>query len=342
MSMLQIGGSSQKIYETMEWAGLGKKWTQEDWVTIFGALLSKGYAWDPETQTLKTMGFKSIHTNTPWVHVKPCPQKNCNMDHQIIFNTWGIVPPKCQECWKVVVNPKTFKQLMELEALEIELDRPSKCGIELRDYTPKHYGGYFYNNSLDEGRECYGVVRSAVDEALTDGKDVQVILKRACTEFEVVKGPSPFWCLSPEEEAKLELIHAFVQNNRSNLAQPDFTKTNVRLGWMLWAHSNGDMSYKEYNGGKALFSSPVTYHEGDIDGIKQDIACARAYSKTRMSQEDSVEFQTIAQEFADSKGFKNSGALIHSLGGDSTNPLKIVNFKKDYAEDDIGEHDELT
>ena len=161
------------------------------------------------------------------------------------------------------------------------MDVPSKCGIEMRDYTPKHYGGYFYTHSLEEGRERYEQVRKGVDEAIDGGKDLSVILKRGCTEYEMIKGPSVYWHNTAEESKMLELIDAFVDLSRSNNRQSEMVKNSVRLKWALWAHSNGDFTYKELNNGKALFPDYVKYHEGDIEDIKKDLESAQEEMKLR-------------------------------------------------------------
>jgi hypothetical protein len=156
----------------------------------------------------------------------------------------------------------------------MQLDRPSKCGIEIRSYTPAIYGGYFYNNSLDEGRECYALVREAVNQAISP--DVKVILKRACTEFELHGGPSPFWTVTREQVDLEDYMAARVDVGGSlENVQTDYMLNFLFKRWTLWAHSHNDMSYLEYTDGKTLYPAPVTYHEGDVEEIKRDIQAAR-------------------------------------------------------------------
>ncbi len=330
--------SGPMIYNTLNHKGILGKWVKEDMSSLFKPLEARGFAWCANFEKMVMPGAKShraILFNTPWCHAKGTPRKHCGLDHQVTFNTWGIIPPRCLSCWKVTVTPNTFKQLMQLEVLQKNLDVPAKCGIELRDYTPKFYGGYFYTHSLDEGRERYEQVRKAVDQEIEGGKDISVILKRGCTEYEMVKGPSPFWHNTRDEEEFLELVDAFVEVPRGNNKQSSLVKTNVRLKWALWAHANGDFSYKELNNGESLFPDYVKYHEGDIDGIKSELAVAHANAVEGIPEDTAFKFIKMAKWFADTNDIepKKLGSIFH---GTEEVSLKSV------PEATKGEQDELT
>ena len=279
MTFLSSGAA---LYNTMTHDGVLRSWLDEDYNSLLSPLIGAGFQWDANTERLKIptqLDMRKLVYTTPWCHAKGTPRKHCGLDHQITFNHFHIIHPRCLSCWKVVVTPITFKQLCQLEILQKNMNVPSKCGIEMRDYTPKHYGGYFYNHSLEEGRERYEQVRKAVDEAIDGGKDLSVILKRGCTEYEMIKGPSVYWHNTAAEEKMLELIDAFVDIGRSNNRQSEMVKNSVRLKWALWAHSNGDFTYKELNNGKSLFPDYIKYHEGDIEDIKKDLEAAQEEMK---------------------------------------------------------------
>ena len=279
MSVLE---SDPKIYQQMIYpkGGYLERLISEDYGGMFGALQGGGYIFDGTDGRWRNPGsYRNIMQKTPWCHAKGSIKKHCNLDHNIAFNIFNIIPPRCLQCWKVVVTPQTFDQLMKLEQLEIQLGYPSKCGIELRDYTPKFYGGYFYNNSLDEGREKLDIVKKAVAEHISKEVADEVILKRGCTEFEMIKGPSPYWHITEEEQDKFETIEAMVDVPRGHCAQDPMQKRMVRIKWFLWAHMNGDMTYKDYNEGESLFPDYVKYNDGDIDDIKRDLVMASAYAK---------------------------------------------------------------
>jgi len=331
--------SQPNIYKQMQLGGKIKEWDSNDMWTLFSPLLQKGYNWDPKDGVLKVSGGTTFTAQTPWVHQDHISCKQCNLDHSVTFNTWNIIHPRCMECWKVVVTPTTFVELLQLEELEKGMTRPSKCGIELRDYTPKFYGGYFYNGSLDEGRECFEVVRDAVRKQINKKVADTVILKRACTEYEMVKGPSPFWHNTKDEERMIKLIDTFVEAPKGNTGQNNIVKNHVRLKWALWAHMNNDMTYQDFNGGKSLFPGYVKYHEGDINDIKHDIACARAHAKAGIDPEKSDEFLKFADEFAKKYSLQTTD-LIHSLGGHESNPLGAFDIIRNVPEEVKGEQDE--
>lgn len=221
----------------------------------------------------------TIARDTPWLHVRTSPDLDCGLWHQIIFNFISdrlppgekFVPRHCQQCWKVVVKPRTLRQLFNLLELQKALGRPSKCGIELRDSVPGLYGGYFYNKSLEAGLECYESVKSAMleneflapllDEVDDDGRTTRLILKRACTEFEHSCGASDKWAVTPEQNAIEDIVERWVVSDRLELSQPENVVWNVKRRWIEWAWKNGDPTYARYTGGKPLYPKYVTYHQ---------------------------------------------------------------------------------
>ena len=160
----------------------------------------------------------AILKDGPWVHVKSTIGFDCGLWHQITFNLvvpnlppeQKFVPRHCHNCWKVCVKLKTLQQLFNLHEMQKKLNRPSKCGIEVRESVPGLYGGYFYNKSFQAGLKCYDKVKAAmlkneflaplVDEVDEHGRTTRVILKRGCTEFEHLIGDSNKWVVTPEQE----------------------------------------------------------------------------------------------------------------------------------------------
>ncbi|MFA9408743.1 MAG: hypothetical protein ACERKJ_07890, partial [Candidatus Dadabacteria bacterium] len=311
-----------------------------DVTRVLAPLQGHGYHWDPSTQTLKNQGVKTIGLETPWCHAIGTHTKNCLLDHHIAFKFYKIIPPACLECWKVVATPNTFAQLMQMEKLQRDLTYPCKCGIELRDYTPKHYGSYFYNDSLDEGRDKYEKVRKLCDEEIEGGKDINVLLKRGCTEFEIEKGPSPFWHMTKEEERVYDIIVAYVCNERNLGRQPELAKKHIKVVWALWAHANGDMSYQPWNNNESLFPDYVKYHKGDINGIKADLAMARGTTRGGLKPATTLRFLKLAEEFANNEEVPLT-SLPHAFG---IHEKAALDFKvlPNFEPEVIGEHDETT
>ena len=204
----------------------------------------------------------------PWHYIKHRWEFDCFTWHQVIFENISkrlvigqkFVPAGCQECFKVVVRPRTLKQLFALEKLQIAMDRPCKCGIEVRETVHALYGGYFYNKGLIEGLERYQEVYRAVNEDKYLGPDVAVILKRGCTEFELECGPSDQWQTSPEQLKIEAMVDQYLVKDNVLRKQPDHVIWHLHRKWIEFAYARGDSTYAEFTDGKPLYPLPVTYH----------------------------------------------------------------------------------
>ena len=323
----------------MKFHGKAAEWIGEDLTTRFSPLIAQGFGWSVEQSKLvNPMRQHSCwNMETPWCHSVSTYHKMCGFDHHICFNNYKIIPPRCLNCWKVVATPQTFEQLIYLEDAQLQTPWASKCGIEVRSYTPKHYGAYWYNNSLDEGLDKVEKVRNLLIEAVPDGKELakEVILKRGCTEFEFLKGPSPYWSMTAKEAHMYELLLAYVDNPRPQTPQPSFLKIPVRLRWMKHAHSRGDMTYMKWNGGKSLYPDYVKYQDKDVDHMKAEIAAAQAnnISEDMISMEDAKEFMQVADDFAKAKELPLAG-LTHALGTLELNQLNPTSYPKEVIGDE--------
>ena len=207
----------------------------------------------------------------PWIFHRSSFRHNCfiwkdivfeNVQKNIIPQEKWFVPSSCIECFKVVVRPRNLGELLVLESIQYSLDHPSKCGLETRYSVFGNYGGYFYNRGLEEGLECYDMVRKAVDKHI--GKDVPVLLKRGCTEYEHGIGPSDQWVVTEEQEAFEELVEARFVMDVPVLTQPRHVKYHVKQRWIEEAWKIGDETVHEFID-KPLYPPYVTYHEQWID-----------------------------------------------------------------------------
>ena len=205
-----------------------------------------------------------LSTESPWYHVMHYPDCRCDTYHFTIFNTimpslpkdqW-FVPSRCLNCWKVVVRPNTLKELFALLRLQERMNVPSKCGFEGRESVRGSWGGYFYTASLDEGLERYEQVRAGVDECI--GTDCKVLLKRACTEFELAMPDSRKWKITPLQEKIEALVAEKIDESRS-LEQTDIQRIHVIRKWIEAAYSLGE-DVTEWTDGKELYPDYVTYH----------------------------------------------------------------------------------
>lgn len=108
-------------------------------------LRKQGWYWDTETGKLAS-GPRTIEDDLPWITQNL--DFDCYLWNRAFFH--GVAQQKmvhthCQTCFKVVVMPRNFLELLELEAWQESTDLRCKCGIEIRDYVSRTYGGYFYS-----------------------------------------------------------------------------------------------------------------------------------------------------------------------------------------------------
>lgn len=206
--------------------------------------------------------------DTPWEHIMFDAFLDCQRWHTVLFDLFSrtmppgesFVPSGCQQCWKVVVRPMTLLGLFSLRDLQKFLNRPSKCGIEVRPYVNGLYGGYFYNHSLEEGLDCYKLVREKVDETPYLGKEISVILKRACTEFEKKMGDSTKWFVTAKQIYIETLVNKWFVRNEVIRQQPMHAIANVHRRWIEWAYANGDETYLNFTDGRPIYEPVKTYH----------------------------------------------------------------------------------
>ena len=239
--------------------------------------------------------IKRMMPDPPWAYIKQGMNQNCHFWHQVLFkyvHNKKRVPIPCHNCWKVVLMPRDLEELFASYVMIHELGRPAKCGIEGdRPNTDRFYGAYFYNNSLEDGLECYDIVREAADRDMTyemtllgcpikvrfDNErydsPVPVILKRGCTEFEQSCGPSDKWDWDDEQvETERIAANAFTQDIVSS-KQGDTQLARLAYTWIHKAFQWGDDKYQLFTNGNRLYPPPVTYHNMDparLEEVKEN------------------------------------------------------------------------
>lgn len=216
-----------------------------------------------DVNTKKWRKMSGVDLETRWIYTNPNPDLHC-MYYRSIFDGYGFVPKKCLDCYKVVVAPRTFDELMKLLYVQELLiaDNPKcwcKCGIEQRDFVPRNYGGYFYTRSLEQGQIRYETVRKAVDENISP--DIDVVLKRYCTEFEIALGPSNLYKRPDGADDVEKLFWQNVEVSQDAVRQPDFVIRHIVQEWMMWAWGRGDKTVMLYNNNEPFYPAYVTYHK---------------------------------------------------------------------------------
>jgi len=218
---------------------------------------------------------------SPWHHINYTIGKECYYLNQQLFQIISprtpagqFIPRKCQQCWKIVIRPRTLKQLFALENLLVQLAWPSKCGTERRSYTPlsRHrYGGYIYNNSLDEGLERLDVIRGHLGSH-PELNGVECYLKRSCTEMEMAFPDSTTWAITDEQNRVEDMLDSMLVFNIPYSKSGQHMIDKVHIGWVEWAAENGDETYLEYTDGKRLYPEAVRYElkVGGADEVTPD------------------------------------------------------------------------
>ncbi|MHA2084994.1 MAG: hypothetical protein ACXABD_14645 [Candidatus Thorarchaeota archaeon] len=196
--------------------------------------------------------------DSPWIIVK-YPDLRCYIYGEY-FDTWNIIHSKCEtHCWKVCVYPRTVKELFELHDAMVELDLPSKCGVDIRDYTPNketNYAAYFYCKSRKEAAEVHEVVKRVLANGLKS--DMASIVKSGCTEHEISETAK----VDPDLEKRLDDIFE-VSSEVTAYEQGDWLKNKIKIWWLKYARSIGDKTYKDVSPLPADGKQYKTYQKED-------------------------------------------------------------------------------
>lgn len=199
----------------------------------------------------------AIAVDSPWISIHHGDTRKCGYYLDICYSCYGFVHSRCFSCYKVVIKPKTLSQLFRLKKVLECIEKPSKCGIEVRDYVHSLYGGYIYADSVEEGMETYTKAKQLVTEQIGF---IPIILKRGCTEYETSFGRSDEWEYAAGDLEK-RLNDLIIYENSLTAEQPDFVKNLIYLKWIQFAYRNGDDTYLEFTDGKNLNIDYVTYHQ---------------------------------------------------------------------------------
>lgn len=209
---------------------------------------------------------RGVDTETMWIHTNPDPSLACRIFQALVIQC-NFIPKPCLNCWKVVVNPLTVVELMQLLKFQQTYTagfagkgRFCKCGVEPREYVPWNYGGYFYCGSEKEGLERYKDVREAMDRI---NPKMPVILKRYCTEFEIRLGPSSKYKWNEEAEEFSNIANSMIdfQSFTDQPKQPAFLQDHIKIEWIKFAYQRMDFTSMQLNDGEPLYSLCETYHQ---------------------------------------------------------------------------------
>jgi hypothetical protein len=233
-----------------------------DFVGRIGVLLRKGWFISNITGKLTLPNERKIDVKSPWVHIKKAPQRRCILKHYVLWDCFKVIHSQCYDCYKVVVEPRNVKELFQLHDIMAQLNYYSKCGIEKRPWVGRQYGGYFYNDSIGEGREKYDTVRAAVSKHISP--DVPVKLKRGCTEFEMRRGPSDKWIYTNEDKFWDAMCEKWTDIPLDDSEQSGILKVHIRKMWLDREYAINPEVLREFcQSEKTMIKAAVAYNDND-------------------------------------------------------------------------------
>jgi hypothetical protein len=250
--------------------------TQTDIIQRLRPAFDAGWYIRPEDGKVVMPQAGIFHENA-WVFIKQPTDEDgmfCKYFHDICHKCFNLIPSRCMSCWKVVFRPKTVAELFTMMGvMQNDLsDINCKLGEERRSYVFGNYGCYFYGRSKEEGLENYERIRKAVANSPklrhllkakdNKGRTKNLILKRACTEFEMSHGDSDKWAHSEADQYWERRLNETVEKPNTYQPQPDYVKDHIMRGWLKFAYDRGDVTALQFNDGQMFYPDYVKYHPG--------------------------------------------------------------------------------
>ena len=207
----------------------------------------------------------TLDCDTPWISNCTSEERKCNL-WGAYFNNYGIISQGCLKCYKVVMSIPTLRDLFQVLTYQKGSELTCKCGIERRKYVGKvgKYGAYWYA-PLAEGVEGGRIVYKNIKEAFPQ---FPLILKRGCTEFEMMYHPSSKWEDFAEErdwkDTEEILNQLFVIDPMAikvEMNTPQLLEMSILRRWVEYAFEHGDSTYLDFTNGQALKIDLETYHQ---------------------------------------------------------------------------------
>lgn len=189
----------------------------------------------------------------------PCQKLNVFL-FQVAYSK-SAVPFGCRNCFKVKVVSRSLRQLMAVRDVAVALPRSSKSGMEGNmQQTPHIYATYVYNTGLEQARQTYKTLRSAVDANPKLGPDVQIFIKRGCTNYEHHCGPSDRYTFDPGlEDVESYLLPRIRQSPPKPGIDRAVAERFLVFKFVQMAYGLGDETYKDFTGEKDLYPAVVQY-----------------------------------------------------------------------------------
>lgn len=203
---------------------------------------------------IRPAGPRRHSLDTPWLNTKVDSRRHCFKWHRIYFNFYGLIPSGCMNCFKLVVRPRTLKELFVLRDLQAkQVQDPDfvacKCGIERRANVKVKalYGGYYYmplEATMAERKSLARKIKLEVRGEL--GIQYTPFLKRGCTEMEAGAGSSESWEYDEKDRMFEDILESTWVIPKIPLPEPTVLRPSIMKRWILWAAENSDPTAKDY------------------------------------------------------------------------------------------------
>jgi hypothetical protein len=173
-----------------------------------------------------------------WFRYASDSTRKCGLYLHVFFQKFGLLPYRCEKCWKVIVRPKMFKEMVEIgDWIEKETDWHGKYGYDGRDYTFGRWGLYVYCDSLKEAEQKLNKLRRVFDLP-------EHWIQHACTEMNNAFGDSSLWKLSDKEiESQKKLEERFVYEEADK--RPVDLQVKALKEMMELAYADGDETVRD-------------------------------------------------------------------------------------------------
>jgi hypothetical protein len=193
-----------------------------------------------------------------WMYVRNGPPLACDFLIGFLFRrAYGraAVPQGCSACYKVKLVARTLRELIAAWQLAQGVEASSKWGLDVNNpHSQSLYAGYFYVTSLEAARALFRTVRAAVDSDPKLGPEVEITIKRGCSEYEAALGPSDGYTFAPQ----LAEVEAHLASRYRPRRRP--ARMNAPLAqWIDFAFRSGDDTYLDCTGGRRLRAKTVSY-----------------------------------------------------------------------------------
>jgi hypothetical protein len=213
-----------------------------DWIETMRPAQAQGWIWNDDGVLRKFATGQAV--DTPWRHSTvriPGAKRDCKylqMIFELVLKNVRAVPKFCMECYKVVVYPRHLGDVAKIETWQQDGDSKQyacKVGADKRGYTRSPWGAYWYCRGPVEGRERLEYVTRWVRKNL--GDDVEVFLKRGCTEYENEMPESDKWEYHEFAERLENEAEELIDPGPILQGQPDVIAHRIHKEWLAWARS---------------------------------------------------------------------------------------------------------